>query len=81
MKRTILEKLILVIAWTGLVCGILAGFGVGKGILESGADMCVPQALFTVAASTFISIGCWAVLMEIIAISDRIRKIEGKTSL
>ena len=31
MKRTILEKLILVIAWTGLVCGILAGFGVGKG--------------------------------------------------
>lgn len=77
MKRTILEKLILVLAWIVLVCGILGGLLVGKGILESGAEMCVPQALFTVASSTFVSIGGWAVLMEIIAISDRIRKIEG----
>lgn len=78
MERTILEKLILAIAWAGLVGGILAGILVGKGILESGVEMCVPQAFFTAAASMFISVGCWAVLMEIIAISDRIRKLEGK---
>lgn len=46
MERTIIEKLILVIAWTGLIAGV------------------------------FLSVGGWAVLLEIIALSDRIRKLE-----
>lgn len=74
MERTKLEKLILLIAWTGLVGGILMGTLVSKGMLESGVEMCVPQAAFTFAASVFVSVGCWAVLLQIIAISDRLRK-------
>ena len=46
MERTLIEKLILVIAWTGLIGGV------------------------------FLSVGGWAVLLEIIALSDRIRKLE-----
>ena len=76
MKRTIIEKLIIVIAWTGLVGGVLFSCLYSKSVLESGADMCVPNGLASLVAGVFLSVGCWAILMEIIALSDRIRKLE-----
>ncbi len=48
--------------------------------MESGAEMCVPRGLAILVSGVFLSIACWAVLMEIIAISDRIRKLEDKCS-
>ena len=78
MKRTVIEKIILMIAYLGLIGGILLGILVSKGILESETEMCFPKAFFVFAGSSFISIGCWAILLEIIAISDRIRNIENK---
>ena len=76
MKRTILEKLLVVIAWAGLIGGILFGTLVSKGILESGMDMCVPQAFVTFCGSVFASVAGWAVLMQIVSMSDRLRRIE-----
>lgn len=76
MKRTIIEKLILVIAWTGLIGGILFSILYSKGVLESGAEMCVPSGIGYLVAGIFVSVGFWAILLEIIAISDRVRKLE-----
>jgi hypothetical protein len=80
MKRTIIEKMILVIAYSGLIGGILLGTLISKGIWESGSEMCAPRAFFMFVGSIFISVGCWAILLEIIALSDRIRNIENKMS-
>lgn len=52
------------------------GFLVSKGILESGSEMCFPRAFITFVVSLFISIECWALITEIIAISDRVREIK-----
>ena len=38
--------------------------------------MCVPTGLAYLAGGIFISVGCWAVLMEILALSDRITRLE-----
>lgn len=76
MRRTIIEKLLVFIAWAGLVGGILFGTLISKGILESGQDMCVPQAIFMFVASVSASIAGWALLMQIVNMSDRLRKIE-----
>ena len=76
MKRTKIEVIIIALAWIGLVGGILFSILVSKGVMESGAEMCVPQGLAILFSGVFLSIACWAVLMEIIAISDRIRKLE-----
>ena len=76
MKRTIIEKLIIVIAWTGLIGGILFSILYSKSVLESGTEMCVPSGIASLVAGVFVSVGCWAILMEIIALSDRIRKLE-----
>ena len=76
MKRTIIEKLIIVIAWTGLIGGIVFSILYSKSVLESGAEMCVPSGIASLVAGVFVSVGCWAILMEIIALSDRIRKLE-----
>ena len=76
MKHTIIEKLLVVIAWTGLIGGIMFGTLVSKGILESGLDMCVPQAFVTFCGSIFVSIAGWVVLMQIVNMSDRLRKVE-----
>ena len=78
MKRTIIEKMILVIAYSGLIGGILLGTLISKGIWESGSEMCAPRAFFMFVGSIFVSVGCWAVLLEIIALSDRIRNIRIK---
>ena len=76
MKRTVIEKIILAIAWTGLIGGILFTLLYSHSILESSQEMSVPSALVSLAGGVFISVAGWAVLMEIIALSDRIRKLE-----
>ena len=76
MKRTFIEKLLVAIAWAGLIGGILFGTLVSKGTLESGLDMCVPQAIVTFVGSIFVSVAGWAILMHIVNISEKLRKIE-----
>ncbi len=74
MKRTFLEKLIVVIAWAGLVGGILFSILYSKGILESGADMSFPTGIACLLGGVFASVCFWAVLLELISISDRLKK-------
>lgn len=76
MKRTSIEKLILAIAWIGLVGGIVFTFLVSKGILESNQEMCVPQAAVTFVGGVFVSIAGWALLVQLVRVSDRLRNIE-----
>lgn len=76
MKRTKIEKLLVVIAWAGLIGGILFTALVSKGILESNIEMAFPQAVAIFVGGVGISIVGWAVLMQMISLSDRIRNIE-----
>ena len=71
-----MDKLLSIISYLVLWGGILLGFLVSKGILESGSEMCFPRAFITFVVSLFISIVCWALITEIIAISDRVREIK-----
>ena len=76
MKRTKIEQLLVVIAWVGLIGGILFTVLVSKGILESNIEMAFPQAVLTFVGGIGASIVGWAVLLQIISLSDRIRNIE-----
>lgn len=76
MKHTKIEKLLIIIAWTGLIGGILFGTLVSKGTFESGLEMCVPKAFFMFIGSIFISLVGWALLIQIVNISSRLRNIE-----
>ena len=76
MKRTKIEQLLLLVAWVGLIGGILFTTLVSKGIWESHVDMAFPQAVATFVGGVGASVVGWAVLMQIVSISDRIRKIE-----
>lgn len=76
MKRTKIEQLLLLIAWAGLIGGILFTTLVSKGIWESHMDMAFPQAVATFVGGVGASVVGWAVLLQIISISDRIRRIE-----
>lgn len=78
MKRTSIEKLILAIAWIGLVGGIVFTFLVSKGILESNQEMCVPQAAVTFVGGVFVSIAGWALLVQLVRVSDRLRNVENQ---
>ena len=78
MKRTGIEKLLIAIAWIGLIGGIFFTFLVSKGILESNQEMCVPQAVVTFIGGVFVSIVGWALLLQIIRLSDRLRNIENQ---
>ena len=80
MKRTFIEKLLVVIAWAGLIGGILFTFLVSKGIMESNAEMAFPQAVVTFVGGIGASIVGWVVLMQIVNISDRLRMIENQLS-
>ena len=72
----------------GLIGGTLFAFLYSKGVLESGQDMCVPRTIsiflflfFSEPNFIFIegaSILGWAVLKQIVKISDRLRHIENK---
>lgn len=78
MKRTKIEKLLVVIAWVGLIGGILFTVLISKGIWESNVEMAFPQAVLTLVGGVGASVVGWAVLMQIISLSDRIRRIENK---
>ena len=78
MKRTKIEKLLVVIAWAGLIGGILFTVLVSKGIWESSQEMAFPQAVLTLVGGVGASVVGRAVLMQIISLSDRIRRIENK---
>ena len=78
MKRTFIEKLLLVIAWTGLIGGILISVAYSHSVFESGREMCFPQAAIYLIAGVGASVTGWAVLKELVAISDRLRKLEDK---
>ena len=78
MKRSFFDKLLLVIAWGGLVVGILVSVAYGYSIWDSGREMCFPQAAFYLAAGVGASVLGWAVLKEIVSISDRLRRLENK---
>ena len=76
MKRTKIEQLLLLVAWVGLIGGILFTTLVSKGIWESHVDMTFPQAVLTFVGGVGASVVGWAVLMQVIRISDRIKNIE-----
>ena len=67
----------LLMARAGGCLGILVGILVSKGIFESNTEMCVPRACAFLCASVFCSVAFWAIVEEIVSISDRIRRIEG----
>ncbi|MBO4557138.1 MAG: hypothetical protein J5693_00850 [Bacteroidales bacterium] len=76
MKRTFIDKLLLVIAWVGLIGGILFSLAYSHSVFESGREMCFPQAAIYLIAGVGASITGWAVLKELVSISDRLRKLE-----
>ena len=76
MKRTKIEQLLLLVAWVGLIGGTLFTTLVSKGIWESHVDMAFPQAVATFVGGVGASVVGWAVLMQIVSISDKIRRIE-----
>ena len=76
--RTKLEKFILLVAYAGLIVGIIVSFLVSKCILESNVEMCAPQAIATFIGGVAASVILWAVLVQIVKISDRLRNIEDK---
>ena len=78
MKRTKIEQLLLVVAWAGQIGGILFTTLVTKGIWESNVDMAFPQAVATFVGGVGASIVGWAVLLQIIRLSDRIKNIENR---
>ena len=78
MKRTFIEKLLVAVAWLGLIFGILFTILVSKGIFESNQEMCVPQAIVTFVGGVAASIVGWALLLQVVRISDRIRAIENQ---
>ena len=78
MKRSFFDILLLVIAWAGLIIGILVSIAFSYSVFESGREMCFPQAAFYLAAGVGASVLGWAVLKEMVSISDRLRRLENK---
>ena len=76
MKRTVIEELLLLMARVGGLFGIIVGILVSKGIFESNTEMCVPRAVCFLLAAVFCSVVFWAIIEEIVSISDRIRRLE-----
>jgi len=80
MKHNWIEKLLIVIAWIGLIGGIAFGTLVSKGIFESNLEMSFPKAFVVFVGSIFASVAGWAVLMLLVSISNKVRKIESKVN-
>lgn len=78
MKRSFIDILLLVIAWAGLILGIWVSIAYSHSVFESGREMCFPQAAVYMIAGVGASVTGWAVLKEIVSISDRLRKLENK---
>ncbi len=75
-ERTFIEKLIVAIVWLVLVGGCLGGLLVSKGIWESQMEMAFPQAVATFIGSIGGSVTVWAILIQIVRMSDKLRQIE-----
>ena len=75
MKRTKIEQFLVIVVWTGLIGGILFTLLVSKGIWEPGQDMAFPQAVLTFVGGVGASVVGWALLMQLICLSDRIKRI------
>ena len=80
MKHNLIEKLLIIIAWIGLIGGIAFGTLVSKGIFESNLEMSFPKALVVFVGSIFASVAGWAVLMLLVSISNKVRKIDSKVN-
>lgn len=74
--KTFIEKLLVVLAYLGLIGGIGTGLLMANGIWESQTEMCFPQAVFTAVSAIITSVAFWAILITIVNISYRTRKIE-----
>ena len=72
--RTKIEKLLVVIAWVGLIAGIGIGTWYAVMQLVHNTEMCVPRAFVWIVGSYSVSITCWALILELVAIADRLRK-------
>ena len=60
------------------MAGILISALVCKSTLDSNVSMCFPNAMAELFGGVFLSVGCWAILMELLALADRIKKLENK---
>ncbi len=78
MKRTKIELLLVCTAWMVLVGGIMLTILVSKGFFESQIEMAFPQALLTLVGGVGFSVVAWALLMQVVRMSDRLRKLEEK---
>lgn len=77
MKYNFAERIVLIVSYLSLM-GIPFSGLVAKGVLESGMEMCVPQAAVYFLTGTFASILIWSVLTLLLSISRRLREIESK---
>ena len=78
MKRSFVDILLLVIAWAGLILGILFSLIFSIGQFKSGMDMSVERGFVWLVSGVGASVLGWAVLKEMVSISDRLRKLENK---
>jgi len=78
MKRSFIDILLLVIAWAGLILGILFTLIFSIGQFKSGLDMSVERGFVWLVCGVGASVLGWAVLKEMVSISDRLRKLENK---
>lgn len=76
--KSLHEKFLYGVAYICLFGGIFVAFILSIDILESGAEMCVPQAfayfLFISSASVIV----WAVIIELLKIAEMIRDIRNR---
>lgn len=75
-QKTFIEKLLVAVAYLGLLGGIGCGLLNAYGIWESQTEMCFPQAAIVAAGAIFAATAFWAALMALANISCRTRRIE-----
>ena len=75
IERTKIEKLLVFIAWAGLVGGLLVGTWWTVTTIINNEEMAFPKAVFSFFSSYAVSITCWALILELVAIADRQREI------
>ena len=76
-ERTFIEKLLVVIAWTGLVGGIAAGIVLFYNeMFVVQEEMCFPQAFVYLFGCCGAAIVGFALIMELVSIADRLRELQ-----